>query len=86
MQVFNKKYCLIKKKCYIYITKLITHLKINKMNNLAQKIILVIYILLAIIVITLTLCYSNFAFLGFFGVFSVLMILMLPSTSEEIYL
>ena len=32
MQVFNKKYCLIKKKYYICITKLITHLKINKMK------------------------------------------------------
>mgnify|MGYP003675782901 CR=1 FL=1 len=56
------------------------------MNNLAQKIILVIYILLSIIAITLSLYYSNFAFLGFFGVFSVLIILVLPSTSEEIYL
>ena len=33
MQVFNKKYCLIKKKYYICITKLITHLKTNKMKN-----------------------------------------------------
>jgi len=30
MQVFNKKYCLIKKKYYICITKLITHLKTTK--------------------------------------------------------
>ena len=56
------------------------------MNKLTQKLVLSIYILLSIIIITLTLCYSNFAFLGFFGIFSVLMILVLPSTPEEIYL
>ena len=32
MQVFNKKYCLIKKKYYICITKLTNQLKINKMK------------------------------------------------------
>ena len=56
------------------------------MNKLKQKLVFSIYILLAIIVITLSLYYSNFAFLGFFGVFSVLMILVLPSTPKEIYL
>ena len=32
MQVFNKKYCLINKKYYICITKLITNLKASKMK------------------------------------------------------
>ena len=37
MQVFNKKYCLIKKKYYICITKLITHLKNYKHNDIRKK-------------------------------------------------
>ena len=36
MQVFNKKYCLIKKKYYICITKLIIHLKTNIMKAIKK--------------------------------------------------
>lgn len=54
MQVFNKKYCLIKKKYYICVTKLITHLKTNKMK-LFKTVLKVLTILSITFLITIVL-------------------------------